>query len=146
MPHVTESLFTFSNPTPLILKLPSSIWRLVELKIMKQFRILLDPTKNIIFRLIRLSGKFVQLISKCISETSDSCHSIEGGFLLRYTNFGPIASFPSYEKIMFWESCLHFWKMSNIEHREVIKFFTRKGLNAIEISKELDNVYKDSAP
>ena len=36
--------------------------------------------------------------------------------------------------------------MSNIEHRAVIKFFTRKGLNVIEISKELDNVYKDSAP
>ena len=36
--------------------------------------------------------------------------------------------------------------MSNIEHRAVIKFFTRKGLNAMEISKELDNVYKDSAP
>ena len=42
--------------------------------------------------------------------------------------------------------CLHFSKMSNIEHRAVIKFFTRKGLNAIGISKELDNVYKDSAP
>ena len=42
--------------------------------------------------------------------------------------------------------CLHFSKMSNIEHRAVIKFFTRKGLNAIEISKELENVYKDSAP
>ena len=41
---------------------------------------------------------------------------------------------------------LHFSKMSNIEHRVVIKFFTRKGLNAIEISKELDNVYRDSAP
>ena len=36
--------------------------------------------------------------------------------------------------------------MSNIEHRAVIKFFTRKTLNVIEISKELDNVYKDSAP
>ena len=36
--------------------------------------------------------------------------------------------------------------MSNIEHRAVIKFFTRKGLNAIKVSKELDNVYKDSAP
>ena len=36
--------------------------------------------------------------------------------------------------------------MSNIEHRVVVKFFTRKGLNAIEISKELDNIYKDSAP
>ena len=36
--------------------------------------------------------------------------------------------------------------MLNIEHREVIKFFTRKGLNVTEISKELDNVYKDSAP
>jgi histone-lysine N-methyltransferase SETMAR len=36
--------------------------------------------------------------------------------------------------------------MSNIEYRAVRKFFTRKGLNATEISKELDNVYKDSAP
>ena len=42
--------------------------------------------------------------------------------------------------------CLHFSKMSNIEHRAIIKFFTRKELNAIEISKKLDNVYKDSAP
>ena len=42
--------------------------------------------------------------------------------------------------------CLYFSKMSNIEHRVVIKFFTRKGLNAIEISKELDNIYKDSVP
>ena len=36
--------------------------------------------------------------------------------------------------------------MSNIGHRAVIKFFTRKWLNAIEISKELDNAHKDSAP
>ena len=36
--------------------------------------------------------------------------------------------------------------MSNIEHRPVIKFFTRKGLNAIKINKDLNNVYKDSAP
>ena len=37
--------------------------------------------------------------------------------------------------------------MLNIEHRTVIKFFIRKGLNAIEISKGLNNVnYKDSAP
>ena len=42
--------------------------------------------------------------------------------------------------------CFHFSKMTNIEHRAVIKFFTRKGLNGSEISKELDNVYKDSAP
>ena len=35
--------------------------------------------------------------------------------------------------------------MSNIEHRAVIKFFIRKELNAIEISKKLDNVYKDFA-
>ena len=42
--------------------------------------------------------------------------------------------------------CLHFSKISNIEHRAVIKFFTRKGLNTTEISKELDNVYQDSAP
>ena len=36
--------------------------------------------------------------------------------------------------------------MSNIEHRAVIKFFTREGLSATEISKELDNIYKVSAP
>ena len=42
--------------------------------------------------------------------------------------------------------CLYFSKMSNIEHRPFIKFFTRKGLNAIEISKELQHVYKDFAP
>ena len=36
--------------------------------------------------------------------------------------------------------------MLNIEHRAVIKFFTRKGLNVIEISKDLNNAYKDSAP
>ena len=41
--------------------------------------------------------------------------------------------------------CLHFSRMWNVEHRAVEKFFTRKGLNAIEISKKLDNVYKDSA-
>ena len=42
--------------------------------------------------------------------------------------------------------CLRFSKMSNIEHRAVIKFFITKGLNAIEINMELQNVYKDSAP
>ena len=40
--------------------------------------------------------------------------------------------------------CLHFSK--NVEHRAVIKLFIRKGLNAIEISKELDNAYKGPAP
>ena len=36
--------------------------------------------------------------------------------------------------------------MLNIEHRTVIKFSTWKGLNSSKISKEMDNVYKDSAP
>ena len=92
--------------------------------------------------------KFVQLVSKPISETFDFCHCTEGEFLLIHTNFGPIGSFPSYSyaKIVLRTMCLHFSKMLTIEHRAVIKFFTRKGLNAIEISKELDNVYKDSAP
>ena len=36
--------------------------------------------------------------------------------------------------------------MLNIEHRAVIKFSTWKGLNTTKISKELDNVYKNSAP
>ena len=42
--------------------------------------------------------------------------------------------------------CLHFCKMLNIGHRTVIKFSTWKGLNTTKIGKELDNVYKDSAP
>ena len=42
--------------------------------------------------------------------------------------------------------CLHFSKMSNVQHRAVIKFFTQKKLNTIEISKELQNVHNDSAP
>ena len=41
---------------------------------------------------------------------------------------------------------LHFSKMLNIEHRVVMKFFIQKGLNTTEISKELDNVYKDRVP
>ena len=36
--------------------------------------------------------------------------------------------------------------MSNIEYPVVIKFFTQKGLNTTEISKQLDSVYKDDAP
>ena len=36
--------------------------------------------------------------------------------------------------------------MLNIVHRAVVKFFTRKGLNTTEISKELENVYKNFAP
>ena len=88
----------------------------------------------------------MQLVSKRTSELFRFSHSIEGAFLLRYNNFGPIASFPSYEKKNVLASmCLYFSKMSNVEHQPVIRFFTRKGLNAFEISKELQNVYKDSA-
>ena len=36
--------------------------------------------------------------------------------------------------------------MSDIEHQPVIKLFNPKDLTATEIHKELDNVYKDSAP
>ena len=36
---------------------------------------------------------------------------------------------------------LHFYKMPNIEYRPVIKFFIWKGLNATEISKELDECW-----
>ena len=35
--------------------------------------------------------------------------------------------------------------MSNTEYRAMIKFFTRKGLNATEITKELVDVYGSSA-
>jgi transposase len=40
----------------------------------------------------------------------------------------------------------YFSEMFNIEHQTVIKFFTLKGLNATEINKELDNIYRDSTP
>ena len=56
----------------------------------------------------------MQLISKRISETFGFCHSIEGKFLLRYTNFGPIASFPSYEKKRFENHVSSFFKY--VEH------------------------------
>ena len=47
----------------------------------------------------------------------------------------------------FWEACIvHFSKMSNVEHREVIKLFMQEGMNVTEISKQLDDVDKDSAP
>ena len=36
--------------------------------------------------------------------------------------------------------------MSNIEYRAVIKFFTQKELGETEISKELGDIYDDSAP
>ena len=42
--------------------------------------------------------------------------------------------------------CFRFSKMSNIDHAAVIKLFIQKSLNGTEISKELDNVYKDTAP
>ena len=42
--------------------------------------------------------------------------------------------------------CLHFQKISNIQYRGVIKFFTRRSQNATEISKKLNNIYKDDAP
>ena len=59
---------------------------------------ILDVKQGLIWRYVnfnRSSRKFVQLVSKCISETFGFCHSIEGGFLLRHTNFGPISSFTS---------------------------------------------------
>ena len=54
-----------------------------------------EETRVLLVDPIDCPGKFVQLISKCISETFGFCHSIENGFLLRYTNFGPIGSFLS---------------------------------------------------
>ena len=36
--------------------------------------------------------------------------------------------------------------MSNAGYRAVIKFFTRKGLNATEMTRELADIYGDSAP
>ena len=36
--------------------------------------------------------------------------------------------------------------MSNIGYQTIIKFFTRKGLNATEITNKLKEIYNDSAP
>ena len=41
-------------------------------------------------------------------------------------------------------SLIQISKMSDMEHRAVIKFFTPKDLTATEIHNELNNVYKDS--
>ena len=49
-------------------------------------------------RYITVFGKFVQLTPNLILETVGLPHSTEGAFLLRYTNFHPIDSFPSEEK------------------------------------------------
>ena len=54
-----------------------------------------EETQVLLVDPIGCPGKLVQLISKCISGTFGFCHSIESGFLLRYTNFGLIGSFPS---------------------------------------------------
>ena len=48
---------------------------------------------------IRLSGKFVQLYFNCVLETFSFYHRVEHAFLLWFTSFGVIASFPSYGKI-----------------------------------------------
>ena len=47
---------------------------------------------------ITVFGKFVQLTSSHILETFGLRHSIDGAFLLRYTNFRPIDFFPSYDE------------------------------------------------
>ena len=87
---------------------------------------------------IRLSGKFVQLYQNCARETFSLYHRVERTFVIWFTSFGLIASFPLLWKNYFSQLCLPMiQKMSNIEHRAVIKFFTRKRLNAIEISNEL---------
>ena len=46
----------------------------------------------------------------------------------------------------FYSMSAYFSETSNVKHRAVIKFFTLKGPNATEINKELDNIYRDSAP
>ena len=89
----------------------------------------------------------MQLVAKRIAETFGFCHSIRGRIFIKIHQFWSdcFISFIRKNNVLR-TMCLHFSKVSNIKHRAVIKFFTRKGLNAIEISKRLDNVYKDSAP
>ena len=67
-------------------------------------------------------------------------------FLLRYTNFRPIGSFASQEKEHFTNYLSSFLKNAEYRVSTGHQVFTRKGLNATEISKKLDNVYKDDAP
>ena len=50
------------------------------------------------------------------------------------------------KKYFFFWPTRYISKVSDIEHRAVIKVFTHKDLNAIEIYKELDSIYKDSVP
>ena len=67
---------------------------------------------------ITVFGKFVKLIPNRNLETFGFHHSIEGAFLLTYTNFRPIDSFPSQEKANVLRTiCLHSYKMSNVEYR-----------------------------
>ena len=48
------------------------------------------------------------------------------------------------KQIVCTRSLIQISKMSDIEHRAVIKFFTPEDLTPTEIHKELNNVYKDS--
>ena len=88
----------------------------------------------------------MQLIPNRILETFALHYSIEGAYLLRYANLRSIGSFCFLHK-----KTKHFKNyfssfLKNVEYRVVIKFLTRKGLNATDVSKELDSVYKNDAP
>ena len=48
------------------------------------------------------------------------------------------------KQIVCTRSLIQISKMSDMEHRAVIKFFTPKDLTATEIHNELNSVYKDS--
>ena len=86
-----------------------------------------------------LSGKFVQLYQNCARETFGLYHRVEHAFLLWFTSFGLIASFPLYEKITFHNyvyPCFRKCQILSIE--QPLSFYTQKGLNATKTSKELD--------
>ena len=88
----------------------------------------------------------MQLTRNYILKTVGLHHSIEGASLSRYLLISVRSALFLHKKNS--KNCLFssLKKKSNIEYRPVIKFFTRKGLNVTEISKELNRVYKDDAP
>jgi len=93
-------------------------------------------------------GKFVQLIPNHIVAWNVWLTSFyRGRIFIKIHRFWSDWFFSFLRKTSLLRTiCLYFSKISTIEHRAVIKFFIRKGLDAAEISKELNNVYKDSAP
>ena len=88
----------------------------------------------------------MKLTPNRILETFALHRSIEGAFFVKVYQFSSdrLFSFIRQKKEHFKNYLSSFLK--NVEYQAVIKFFTWKDLNATEISKELNSVYKNDAP